>query len=70
VKTVADLYSLSTTQLAALERKAEKSAQNIIDAIAASRTTTLPRFLHALGIPQVGVATAQMLASTSAILKL
>lgn len=62
VKTVADLYALSTTQLAALERMAEKSAQNIVDAIAASRVTTLPHFLHALGIPQVGVATAQMLA--------
>ena len=62
VKTVADLFALNTAQLAALERMADKSAQNIIDAIAASRATTLPRFLHALGIPQVGVATAQMLA--------
>lgn len=62
VKSVADLFVLTPEQLAALERMAEKSAQNIIDAIAASRATTLPRFLHALGIPQVGVATAQLLA--------
>ncbi len=62
VKTVADLYTLDAVQLAALERMAEKSAQNIVDAIAASRATTLPRFLHALGIPQVGTATAQLLA--------
>ena len=62
VKIVADLYTLSTAQLTALERMAEKSAQNIIAAIAASRATTLPRFLYALGIPQVGTATAQLLA--------
>jgi DNA ligase (NAD+) len=40
---------------------AEKSAQNLLDQIEKSKTTTLARFLHALGIPQVGEATAQLL---------
>jgi DNA ligase (NAD+) len=41
---------------------AEKSAQNLLEQIEKSKTTTLARFLHALGIPQVGEATAQLLA--------
>ncbi len=62
VKTVADIYRLKKNELADLERMAEKSAQNLLDQIEKSKTTTLARFLHALGIPQVGEATAQLLA--------
>ena len=59
----ADLYSLSLEQLAGLERMAEKSAQNLLDALQKSRETTLPRFLYALGIREVGEATARALAA-------
>jgi DNA ligase (NAD+) len=62
VKTVADIYRLKKDELADLERMAEKSAQNLLDQIEKSKSTTLARFLHALGIPQVGEATAQLLA--------
>jgi DNA ligase (NAD+) len=62
VKTVADIYRLKKDKLADLERMAEKSAQNLLDQIEKSKDTTLARFLHALGIPQVGEATAQLLA--------
>jgi len=62
VRTPADLYSLTLEQVAGLERMGEKSAQNLIDALQASRTTTLPRFLFGLGIPDVGEATARALA--------
>jgi DNA ligase (NAD+) len=61
VKTVADIYRLKKNELAGLERMAEKSAQNLLDQVEKSKTTTLARFLHALGIPQVGEATAQLL---------
>ncbi len=57
-----DFYHLTVAQLAALEGMGEKSAHNIISAIDASRNTTLPRFLHALGIPEVGEVTAEQLA--------
>ncbi len=62
VTTVADLYRLDQAQLAALERMADKSAENLLRAIDASRQTTLARFLHALGIREVGQATARVLA--------
>jgi DNA ligase (NAD+) len=62
VKTVADLYRLRKDELAGLERMGEKSAQNLLDQIDKSRNTTLPRLLNALGIPQVGEATALALA--------
>lgn len=62
VTTVADLYRLERAQLAGLERMAEKSADNLLAAIARSRETTLPRFLFALGIREVGQATARALA--------
>ncbi|HEX9625971.1 MAG TPA: NAD-dependent DNA ligase LigA [Acidiferrobacterales bacterium] len=62
VKTIADIYKLDKERLADLERMAEKSAQNLIDQIEKSKNTTLPRFLHALGIPEVGEATALALA--------
>ena len=58
----ADLYSLSKEQLMALERMGEKSAQNLLDALARSKETTLARFLYALGIREVGEATSQTLA--------
>lgn len=62
VKTPADLYKLRLTALANLERMAEKSAGNVLVAIAKSRRTTLPRFIYALGIRNVGEATAKDLA--------
>jgi DNA ligase (NAD+) len=48
--------------LSGLERMAEKSAQNLVDALALARTKPLARWLHALGIPMVGVRTAELLA--------
>ncbi|MBI4515445.1 MAG: NAD-dependent DNA ligase LigA [Deltaproteobacteria bacterium] len=62
VRSVADLYDLTKEQLVELERMAEKSAQNIIDAITASKHTTLARFINGLGIPQVGEHMAALLA--------
>jgi DNA ligase (NAD+) len=62
VRTPADLLDLQATQLAALERFGEKSAQKLEAAIAAAKRTTLPRFLYALGIRDVGEATALALA--------
>ncbi|MEL7296885.1 MAG: NAD-dependent DNA ligase LigA [Pseudomonadota bacterium] len=63
VKTPADLYRLTWEQLADLDRMAEKSARNVIEAIDKSRQTTLPRFLFALGIREVGETTAESLAT-------
>lgn len=62
IRTVADLYRLRAEDVAGLERMGEKSADNLIRAIAHSKSTTLPRFLYALGIREVGEATAQILA--------
>jgi DNA ligase (NAD+) len=62
VKTPADLYKLGVLALANLERKAEKSAANLLAAIEKSRATTLARFIFALGIRNVGEATAKDLA--------
>ncbi|WP_454764088.1 NAD-dependent DNA ligase LigA [Cupriavidus campinensis] len=62
VRTPADLYKLGVAKLAALERMAEKSASNLVAAIDASRSTTLNRFVFALGIRHVGEATAKDLA--------
>jgi DNA ligase (NAD+) len=53
---------LGFTALASLDRMAEKSAQNILDALEKSKQTTLPRFLFGLGIRHVGEATAKELA--------
>ena len=58
-----DIYLLRREQLVELERLAEKSTLNLLEAINKSRTTTLPRFLYALGIPQVGETTALALAN-------
>ena len=60
---VSDLYSLSQEQLAGLERMGDKSAQNLVEALEKSKKTTLARFLYALGIREVGEATAQGLAN-------
>ncbi|OGI47231.1 MAG: DNA ligase (NAD(+)) LigA [Candidatus Muproteobacteria bacterium RIFCSPHIGHO2_01_FULL_65_16] len=62
VKTVADLYRLDEKTLAGLERMGERSAQNLLEQIEKSKHTTLARFLYALGVPQVGEATADLLA--------
>ena len=62
IRTLPDLYKLGLTALAALDRMAEKSAQNIVDALEKSKSTTLPRFLYGLGIRHVGEATAKDLA--------
>ncbi len=63
VRNIADIYDLKLSDLLSLERFAEKSAQNLLDAIEASKKTTLPRFIYALGIRHVGEVTAQLLAS-------
>ncbi|MEN7342505.1 MAG: NAD-dependent DNA ligase LigA, partial [Pseudomonadota bacterium] len=63
VKNPADLYSLTVEELSGYERMAEKSAQNVVDAIEKSKQTTLPRFLFALGIREVGETTAESLAN-------
>jgi DNA ligase (NAD+) len=61
-RTPADLFSLQAAQLATLERMGEKSAQKLQAAIDTAKQTTLPRFLYALGIRDVGEATALALA--------
>ncbi len=63
INTVADLYDLTEEQLAGLERMGEKSARNILDALEKRKQTTLARFIYALGIREVGEATARALAS-------
>ncbi len=60
---VSGLYTLTASQLSKLERMAEKSADNLIAALEKSKNTTLPRFLFALGIREVGETTAHNLAN-------
>ncbi len=62
IHTMADLYRLTVDQLSSLERMGAKSAENLLAALAASKKTTLARFLYALGIREVGEATALNLA--------
>ena len=62
MKDVADIYYIKKEGLIALERMADKSAQNIIDAIEKSKTKPLSKFLYALGIRHVGETTAEDLA--------
>ena len=62
VSNVADIFELTAEQLAKLERMGEKSAAKLVYAINKAKQTTLPRFLYALGIREVGEATAQTLA--------
>ena len=59
---VSDLYQLTVDDLAGLERMAEKSAGNLVEALEASKSTALARFIYALGIREVGETTAQSLA--------
>ncbi len=66
---VADLYSLTQAEVAGLERMGEKSAANLIEALEKSKQTSLARFLFALGIREVGEATAQSLANYFATLE-
>jgi DNA ligase (NAD+) len=63
VKNPADIYALDKQTLLGLERMGEKSADNLLAGIDKSRQTTLPRFLFALGIPQIGETTAGQLAA-------
>lgn len=60
----ADIYSLTVEQLADLERVGRKSAENLLDALSRSKSTTFNRFLYALGIREVGEATALTLAGS------
>ena len=62
VRTPADLYTLKLDLLAGLERMGEKSAQNLLDELEKSKRTMLARFIYALGIRNVGEATARDLA--------
>jgi DNA ligase (NAD+) len=62
IKDVADIYYINKQKLIELERMADKSAQNIIDAIEKSKTKSLSKFLYALGIRHVGETTAEDLA--------
>ncbi len=62
IRTLPELYTLGVAKLAALDRMAEKSAANLVAGLEASKSTTLARFLYALGIRHVGEATARDLA--------
>ena len=62
VKDPADLYALSVDELAALDRMGGKSARNLVEEIERSRHVALGRFIHALGIPDVGEEVARILA--------
>lgn len=62
IANVADLYKLKIESLAGLDRLAEKSASNLVDSIERSKSITLQRFIYALGIREVGEATARNLA--------
>lgn len=63
IKSPADLYKLTEPMLASLPRMGQKSAKNLVNAIGATRHTTLAKFIYALGIREVGEATAAALAS-------
>lgn len=63
VKDFADLYKLDLDTLAELERMGEKSAQNLLEEISASKKNSLARLIYAIGIPFVGERTAQLLAA-------
>ncbi|CAB3789440.1 DNA ligase [Paraburkholderia caffeinitolerans] len=62
VRTPADLFNLGFSTLAELERMADKSAQNLLDSLEKAKSTTLARFIYALGIRHVGESTAKDLA--------
>ena len=63
VKTPADLFALTVAQLQSLPRMGEKSATNLVNALETAKSTTLARFIYALGIREVGEATAANLAN-------
>ncbi|WFL66457.1 NAD-dependent DNA ligase LigA [Pantoea sp. X85] len=63
VLTPADLFRLTAGKLTGLDRMGPKSAQNVVDALEKAKSTTLARFLYALGIREVGEATAANLAN-------
>lgn len=63
VQSPADLFALSLADWASLPRMAEKSAQNVVDALQVAKETTLARFIYALGIREVGAVSAELLAS-------
>ena len=62
IRTLPELYKLGVAKLSALDRMADKSAANLVQALDKSKQTTLPRFLYALGIRHVGETTAKDLA--------
>lgn len=62
IESVADIYHLNQSQLMSLERMGEKSVTNLLDAIQKSKNTTFAKFVYALGIREVGEATANLLA--------
>ena len=63
IKSPVDLYRLTEPMLASLPRMGPKSAKNLVNAIAATKETTLAKFIYALGIREVGEATANALAN-------
>ncbi len=63
IRSIGDLYHLQLSQVAALDRMAEKSAQNLLASLESSKSTTLGRFIFALGIREVGEAPAESLAN-------
>jgi DNA ligase (NAD+) len=63
INTPADLYQLTIEDLSSLERMGEKSARNLVNALAASKRPMLSRFVYALGIREVGETTARNLAN-------
>jgi DNA ligase (NAD+) len=62
IQSIGDLYHLELSQLSGLDRMAEKSATNLLESLQVSKLTTLARFIYALGIREVGQATAESLA--------
>lgn len=70
VKDLADIYLLTKEQVLGLERFADLSAENLVSAIAAKKTTTLPRFIYGLGIRHVGEQTSIDLAERFKILNM
>jgi len=62
IKNIADIYQLTETQLMKLERMGEKSAENLVDAIEASKQNSLDKLLNAFGIRHIGLKTAKILA--------
>ncbi|MCX7869065.1 MAG: helix-hairpin-helix domain-containing protein, partial [Terrimicrobiaceae bacterium] len=63
VRSIPDIYRLEKSALLELDRMGEKSAQNLLEAIAASKSRPLHRLLYALGIPEVGSVAARKLAN-------